>query len=73
MSFSIKMTELQGAHPEVISDGEIAKLGDASALAGKEEVRGFDYTCDGKSRHWLAGTMYDPPMEGYCFWEIQFI
>jgi len=51
-SFSIKMTELEGAHPEVIRDGEMATLVDASAVTGTEANRGFDFACDGK-RHWL--------------------
>ncbi|WP_263350568.1 CehA/McbA family metallohydrolase [Acidicapsa acidisoli] len=52
VKFSIKMTELEGAHPEVIQDGEITTLVDAAAVQGKEETRNFDYTSDGK-RHWL--------------------
>jgi hypothetical protein len=52
VKFTIKMTELEGAHPEVIQDGEATTLIDAAAVQGKEEVRSFDYTSDGK-RHWL--------------------
>jgi len=52
VSFSLKVTGSQGAHPEVITDGESTKLADASTLAGNEEMRGFEYMCDGK-RHWL--------------------
>ena len=52
VSFAIKMLALEGAHPEVILDGEVAKLVDASPVQSQEEMRNFDYPSDGK-RHWL--------------------
>lgn len=56
VKFSIKMTELKGAHPEVVQDGAFAALVDAAPVQGEEETRSFDYTSDGK-RHWLRINM----------------
>ncbi len=50
--FTIKMTALEGAHPEVIRDGELTAIVDASPAQQKEETRNFVYQSDGK-RHWL--------------------
>jgi hypothetical protein len=50
--FTVKMTGLEGAHPEVIRDGEVTTLLDASAVQKKDETRSFDYQRDGK-RHWF--------------------
>jgi hypothetical protein len=50
------MTELKGAHPEVVQDGAVAALVDAAPVQGEEETRSFDYTSDGK-RHWLRINM----------------
>jgi hypothetical protein len=56
VTFSIKMTELEGAHPEVVQDGVVSTLVDPAAVQGKEETRSFDYASDGK-RHWLRINM----------------
>jgi hypothetical protein len=50
--FTIKMTALAGAHPEVICDGASLPLVDASPAQHNEETRNFVYASDGK-RHWL--------------------
>jgi hypothetical protein len=50
--FTVKMTTLENAHPEVIRDGEATPLLDASPSQQKDETRSFDYQSDGK-RHWL--------------------
>ena len=50
--FTVKMAGLEGAHPEVIRDGEVTTLLDASPVRQKDETRSFDYQSDGK-RHWL--------------------
>jgi hypothetical protein len=50
--FTAKMTGLEGAHLEVIRDGEVTTLLDASPVQQKDETRSFDYQSDGK-RHWL--------------------
>ncbi|HEY6845263.1 MAG TPA: CehA/McbA family metallohydrolase [Terracidiphilus sp.] len=55
-SFSITMTELEGAHPEVIRDGEVTTLGDTSAVTGNAAKHDFNFACDGK-RHWLRVNM----------------
>lgn len=52
VSFAIRMTELQGAHPQVIRDGEVTALVGPSAATGDSEARSFDYQSDGK-RHWF--------------------
>lgn len=50
--FTVRMLGLEGAHPEIIRDGDLAALVDASPISTKEETRRFDYVSDGK-RHWL--------------------
>jgi hypothetical protein len=50
--FTVKMTALENAHPEVIRDGEVTTLLDASPVQQKDETRTFDYQSDGK-QHWL--------------------
>jgi hypothetical protein len=50
--FTIKMTGLTGAHPEVICDGATLPLVDASPVQRQEETRNFVHASDGK-RHWL--------------------
>lgn len=50
--FTIRMLSLEGAHPEVIRDGELTTLVHTSPVGDKEEIRSFDYLSDGK-RHWL--------------------
>jgi hypothetical protein len=50
--FTVKMIALQGAHPEIIQDGQSTSLIDKSAFKKPDETRGFDYVSDGK-RHWF--------------------
>jgi hypothetical protein len=50
--FTVKMTALAGAHPEIICDGASLPLGDSSATQQNEETRSFEYASDGK-RHWI--------------------
>ena len=50
--FATRMIALQGAHPEIIQDGQSTSLIDQSALTKPSETREFDYLSDGK-RHWL--------------------
>jgi hypothetical protein len=52
VSFAIKLTELEGAHPEVIRDGQVTALVDSSAAQGTDDTRTFNYQSDGK-RHWF--------------------
>jgi hypothetical protein len=51
--FVLTMKGLEGAHPEVIRDGEVMTVTDASALKEPSETRAFDYKSDGK-RHWIG-------------------
>ena len=50
--FTVRMLGLENAHPEVIRDGDLTTLVDASPAPTTEETRRFDYVSDGK-RHWL--------------------
>jgi hypothetical protein len=50
--FTVRMLGLESAHPEVIRDGDLTTLVDASPARTTEETRSFDYVSDGK-RHWL--------------------
>lgn len=50
--FTVKMSALEGAHPQVIRDGEMTSLLNETSVQEKEETRSFDYASDGK-RHWL--------------------
>ena len=50
--FTVRMLGLENAHPEVIRDGDLTTLVDASSIKTTEETRSFDYVSDGK-RHWL--------------------
>lgn len=50
--FTLKMTALQGAHPEIIQDGQASALLDKSVSAKADDTREFDYVSDGK-RHWF--------------------
>jgi hypothetical protein len=50
--FTVKMTALENAHPELICDGETTTLLNASPLQQKDETRSFNYPSDGK-QHWL--------------------
>jgi hypothetical protein len=50
--FAVRMLGLENAHPEVICDGDLVTLVDASPARTAEETRSFDYVSDGK-RHWL--------------------
>jgi hypothetical protein len=50
--FTVRMLGLENAHPEVIRDGDLTPLVDASPISTTEETRSFDYASDGK-RHWL--------------------
>lgn len=50
--FSLTMTGLEGAHAEVIRDGEVTTLLDSSVVKGQTESREFEYKADGK-RHWI--------------------
>jgi len=50
--FTVKMTALLGAYPEVIQDGQPTALVDKSPLREPTETRAFDYVSDGK-RHWF--------------------
>jgi hypothetical protein len=52
LRFSVTMTSMEGAHPEVIRDGETTTLLNASPAQQQNELLGFDYRSDGK-RHWL--------------------
>ncbi|WP_263368322.1 CehA/McbA family metallohydrolase [Edaphobacter bradus] len=48
----LTMNGLEGAHAEVIRDGEVTTLLDASVVKEHTETREFDYEADGK-RHWV--------------------
>lgn len=50
--FVLTMTGLEGAHAEVIRDGEVTTLLDGSVVKGQVETREFDWKADGK-RHWI--------------------
>jgi hypothetical protein len=50
--FVLKMKELVGAHPEIIRDGGVAGLIDASPVQQGEETRAFNLRSDG-GRHWV--------------------
>ena len=50
--FTIRMLGLEDAHPEIIRDGDLTTLVDASPTRTTEETRSFDYVSDGK-RHWI--------------------
>ena len=50
--FVLTMKNLEGAHAEVICDGEPTSLLDSSAVKANPETREFDYKADGK-RHWV--------------------
>lgn len=50
--FTVKMIALQGAHPEIIEDGQSTALIDKLASDKPDSTRGFDYMSDGK-RHWF--------------------
>ena len=50
--FTIRMLGLENAHLEIIRDGDLTTLVDASPIKTTEEMRSFDYVSDGK-RHWL--------------------
>ena len=50
--FTVKMTGLENAHPEVIRDDEVTTLLDTSPVHQNDETRSFDYQSDGR-RHWL--------------------
>ena len=50
--FTIRMLGLENAHLEIIRDGGLTTLVDASPIKTTEEMRSFDYVSDGK-RHWL--------------------
>jgi hypothetical protein len=50
--FVLLMANLDGAHPEIICDGEATTLVTGIAAKGSHETREFDYVSDGK-RHWL--------------------
>ncbi|MBB6142843.1 hypothetical protein HNQ77_000781 [Silvibacterium bohemicum] len=50
--FTVKMLALENEHAEVILDGDLTTLVDASPAQATEETRSFDYQSDGK-RHWL--------------------
>src|SRR5262249_19175071 len=50
--FVLTMHSLDGAHPEVVRDGEATALLDGTAVRGQTETREFDYKADG-NRHWL--------------------
>jgi hypothetical protein len=50
--FTIKMTALAGAHPEVICDGAPLPVVNSSPAQSNEETRIFTYESDGK-RHWI--------------------
>lgn len=50
--FTVRMLGLENAYPEVIRDGDLTTLVDASPARTTEETRGFRYVSDGK-RHWL--------------------
>jgi hypothetical protein len=50
--FTIKMTALAGAHPEVICDGAPLPVVNSSPAETNEETRTFTYASDGK-RHWI--------------------
>jgi hypothetical protein len=50
--FTVKLKALEGAHPEVIQDGEMTTLLDTAPAQKDDETRSFEYQSDGK-RHWL--------------------
>jgi len=50
--FTVRMLGLENAHPEIIRDGDLTTLVDASPTRPTEETRSFDYVSDGK-RHWI--------------------
>jgi hypothetical protein len=50
--FTVRMLGLENAHPEIIRDGDLTTLVDASPIPTTEETRSFDFVSDGK-RHWL--------------------
>ena len=50
--FTVKMSALDGAYPEIIQDGETTALIDKSVFSKPDETRGFDYVSDGKG-HWF--------------------
>jgi hypothetical protein len=50
--FTVRMLGFESAHPEIIRDGDLTTLVDASPITTAEETRSFDYVSDGK-RHWL--------------------
>jgi hypothetical protein len=50
--FTARMIALEGAHPEIIQDGQSTSLIEQSASTKPNETREFDYVSDGK-RHWL--------------------
>jgi predicted metal-dependent phosphoesterase TrpH len=49
---SLTVDNLEGAHPELIRDGEVAQFGNVSPIGAQHEVRELEQTSDGK-RHWL--------------------
>ncbi len=50
--FVLTMKGVEGAHPEVVRDGESVNAADASVVKEPAEVRSFDFKSDGK-RHWV--------------------
>jgi len=50
--FVLSMRGLEGAHAEVVRDGELTTLLDSSTVKSASESREFEYRADGK-RHWV--------------------
>jgi hypothetical protein len=50
--FTVKMTTLQGAYPEIIQDGLSTALIDKSVFNKEQETREFDYMSNG-GKHWF--------------------
>lgn len=50
--FTLKLSAVEAAHPEVILDGAATSLVSEAPISHEKEQRDFDYVSDGK-RHWL--------------------
>jgi hypothetical protein len=52
INFTLRMTNLDGAYPEIIQDGQPTTLLPPSTATQPDETKTFTFTSDGK-RHWL--------------------
>ncbi|CAN5472736.1 CehA/McbA family metallohydrolase [soil metagenome] len=50
--FTLRLLHLEGAHPEIIEDGQPTGLLPTTALSGTDSTQSFDIPSDGR-RHWL--------------------